>query len=729
MRRFRMVNSVRFGVCCVFLLALLVTTQSLQVKAAPGDEVYTLLLKTGQFVPPAGSRSLPSPNEQHLIIQFEEGVLEEDVDALADIGVEVLSAVPRNAVLAHVPAGTDLGAIEGVRWAGALSPIDKISPLIDMSLDKGFFLLDLHADVDGATGAALVEAAGGVVTLHPDLPPTTILVEGDFDVVNLLAQSDEVSYLYPADDAIINGESVFFCPGPLTEFGATARFAIVDPIGWDGLGLGSFAGTFHFKTGTPDVPGSTEEAIVASAINEWGVFADLNFTATGSVDANSSIEIFWAVGNHDVQAGFSHSEFDGPSNILAHAYVPNASETRRGDIHFDEDEDWAAGAQSGFDLFTVALHEAGHSHGLGHSDDVNAVMFPSVRGIVTKLHADDIAGIQTVYATPSGIEVYDPDGGESLNAGSTKTIAWNDGADAGANVSIALLKSGVFQGFISASTPNDGAFVWSIPSGMTTSSAYTVRVQSLSTPAITDTSESVFTINEVTKTTFSFNGNPDVIPDNTGLLFASFTDIVVPGGVGTLVDIEITNIRINYGNMSDLEFRLIDPVSLNQNRIVLSGHCSGSALSSAVPFGLDDDAASSIGSACPPTSGISFIPDFSLNSPVTGISPVGTWTLVVFDRNLAAGAGGTVVGWDLVIGTSAADPGQFTPVHVDASDTSPGSGTVAQPYTVVTPGITTVTNSGEVRIHGGTYNDAPITIAKPLTMTRTVASVGVVSIQ
>ena len=65
-----------------------------------------------------------------------------------------------------------------------------------------------------------------------------------------------------------------------------------------------------------------------------------------------------------------------------------------GDMHFDDVESWHVGTD--IDLFSLALHEAGHALGLGHSDNPNDVMYPYYRK-VTGLSPGDIAAVRTLY--------------------------------------------------------------------------------------------------------------------------------------------------------------------------------------------------------------------------------------------------------------------------------------------------------------------------------------------
>ena len=91
----------------------------------------------------------------------------------------------------------------------------------------------------------------------------------------------------------------------------------------------------------------------------------------------------------------AHADFPGAASIIVKNGKPPLP------IHFDDEEHvWVDGAfPNGFDIETVAMHEIGHTLGLLHSDDPNAIMAPTVADNVTKrrLQRDDLVGIRRLY--------------------------------------------------------------------------------------------------------------------------------------------------------------------------------------------------------------------------------------------------------------------------------------------------------------------------------------------
>ncbi|MFD9942879.1 matrixin family metalloprotease [Nonomuraea sp. NPDC059023] len=142
---------------------------------------------------------------------------------------------------------------------------------------------------------------------------------------------------------------------------------------------------------SPDVSEADQRAALRAAFDRWAAVTNLTFTEVGN---NGQIRIAWAARDHG--DGFP---FDGQGSVLAHCFYPppNGGDIA-GDCHFDEDETWSVNVPpSGFDLYTVALHEIGHGLGLAHSADNNAVMFPSYQGVRRELSDDDIQGIRSIY--------------------------------------------------------------------------------------------------------------------------------------------------------------------------------------------------------------------------------------------------------------------------------------------------------------------------------------------
>uniref|UniRef100_A0A182KDM7 Peptidase metallopeptidase domain-containing protein n=1 Tax=Anopheles christyi TaxID=43041 RepID=A0A182KDM7_9DIPT len=143
-----------------------------------------------------------------------------------------------------------------------------------------------------------------------------------------------------------------------------------------------------------DLDAGQVRRILYEALDLWAQHANINFREVYSTEAD--IQVLFARKFHG--DGYN---FDGPGKILAHAFYPGTG--IGGDAHFDADEKWLLNEPldaEGTRLFDVAVHEFGHSLGLGHSSQQDAIMFPwhhiSYRGKDT-IPEDDRLGIQSIY--------------------------------------------------------------------------------------------------------------------------------------------------------------------------------------------------------------------------------------------------------------------------------------------------------------------------------------------
>jgi hypothetical protein len=156
--------------------------------------------------------------------------------------------------------------------------------------------------------------------------------------------------------------------------------------------------TYAFTGGTAQLSGDTEFEVIDRAFALWDAQIPLSITRIAD-PSTADIVISWEVGDHG-----DGDPFDGPGDVLAHASFPNPYDKSQVFLHFDDEERWVDSASQNVDLETVAAHEIGHTLGLAHSDDPNALMFPSYSGPHRSLDQDDIAGIQSIYGASSGQE-------------------------------------------------------------------------------------------------------------------------------------------------------------------------------------------------------------------------------------------------------------------------------------------------------------------------------------
>ncbi|XP_040833163.1 stromelysin-1 [Ochotona curzoniae] len=152
--------------------------------------------------------------------------------------------------------------------------------------------------------------------------------------------------------------------------------------------------TYRIVNYTPDLPREAVDAAIEKALGVWKEVTPLTFSRMQEGEAD--IMISFAVGEHG-----DFIPFDGPGNVLAHAYAPGPG--INGDAHFDDDERWTKDT-AGTNLFLVAAHELGHSLGLFHSANPEALMYPVYKSFTDLAHfrlsQDDVNGMQSLYGPP-----------------------------------------------------------------------------------------------------------------------------------------------------------------------------------------------------------------------------------------------------------------------------------------------------------------------------------------
>lgn len=330
----------------------------------------------------------------HWLVQFKNSPSLAQLSQLRRRGARVLSYVPDYAL--SIVAGDDM-LWDGLaaNWVGRLQPEEKISPVLAATLASGVnsaIVVESYSDVDPGDLRAIANLAGVTIQENPDLIANHLLVRGDAAQVQALASWDEIAYIFPASPELSAGTAVHGCPGALTRLGPVAQSVALMGDGWAGPGHGSANLNYSFVRVTGKVPAGDAESEIVRALSEWAKYVQVNFAQTSNATSNRTLAILFASGAHGDSYPFtSHS-------VLAHTFypVPTDPEPIAGDMHFNEDENWKIGAD--VDVYSLALHEAGHALGLGHSDNPGAVMYPYYR-MHSALSPDDIVAIRQLYAS------------------------------------------------------------------------------------------------------------------------------------------------------------------------------------------------------------------------------------------------------------------------------------------------------------------------------------------
>lgn len=198
-----------------------------------------------------------------------------------------------------------------------------------------------------------------------------------------------------------------------------------DGVFW-GHGTNTLNAYFNSTIGTN---GAWQRAI-ARALATWESVANINIVqvADGPYDEDARGLSQGDPRFGDIRFGaYSFSASNGgldQTTLAQTAFPPPQGSTLAGDVQINTNLGFSVDG-SKFDLYSVLLHETGHSLGLNHPSNSAEVMYGSYEGVRSGLAPGDIAGIQSIYGARQ-LDVYQTNG-LGLNQGTaidlTQTLA------------------------------------------------------------------------------------------------------------------------------------------------------------------------------------------------------------------------------------------------------------------------------------------------------------------
>lgn len=191
--------------------------------------------------------------------------------------------------------------------------------------------------------------------------------------------------------------------------------------------------TYYIKNALPGFSMQDTRTVIAEAFQAWSSVVSLNFTESGTDNADIHIEF---------------ASIDGEANVLGQACPP--SSPCSGEVEFDADEQWTLRQPRGYSdisFLAVATHEFGHIIGLLHSNDTSALMYAAYSPYNLKPARDDVAGAQRLYKAGTG-RVNSPNTTQEGNATTVRSSInddqyvtyWDFDVNAGETVTISMGK-------------------------------------------------------------------------------------------------------------------------------------------------------------------------------------------------------------------------------------------------------------------------------------------------
>jgi hypothetical protein len=151
-----------------------------------------------------------------------------------------------------------------------------------------------------------------------------------------------------------------------------------------------------FTTLNAVAPTAVWQHVVAQALQTWAAQTNINFGLVGDQG-----QPLGSAGRPQGDPRFGDIRLVGRplgSSVVAIATPPDLmAGTWSGDIQLNSNDQFSVTGDPGYDLYTVLMHEIGHSLGLPDSTDPTSVMYENYQTPRQGLGAGDIANIQALY--------------------------------------------------------------------------------------------------------------------------------------------------------------------------------------------------------------------------------------------------------------------------------------------------------------------------------------------
>jgi len=266
-----------------------------------------------------------------------------------------------------------VSAEEGTRFddlaiaeAGPLRVENKISA--ELAADASWFVVEFHPDVREADAYAVLREGHMEPHYHATCCGGTYWSTATCSAPRGWPPWTRWRYVFPASQDLVNGTRVLACAGaPEPATGVIGQNA-GGANGWNGATIARPRWLLVWNA-DQRLPATQVQAVILQALATWAQYVQVNY-APASLASKRTISISFATGNHGERIPVRRPRRRGGAHVLS---PPRRGANRRRHAlrRFGK-----LGIGSGTDLFSVALHEAGHALGLPHTDVPGAVMYP-----------------------------------------------------------------------------------------------------------------------------------------------------------------------------------------------------------------------------------------------------------------------------------------------------------------------------------------------------------------